>query len=72
MTQPTTGWHVEDIKAAIRKRHGSARRLSIALGYGHRAVSCALTVRALLLRVGTPDCPRPWDEASNPLAGSLG
>ena len=36
------GWHREDIKAALRKRHGSLERLSRAWGYHKSTVAVAL------------------------------
>jgi Ner family transcriptional regulator len=43
MAHISAGWHLEDIKSEIRKRHGSLRALSIAWGYNRNAVSKALT-----------------------------
>ena len=43
MARRPTVWHLEDIKAALRKRHGSLRGLSRAWGFGDRAVSKVLT-----------------------------
>lgn len=42
MARPTAGWHLEDIKAALRKRHGSLRSLSLSWGYNRAAVSMVL------------------------------
>lgn len=36
-------WHLEDIKAALRKRYGTLRRLSVAWGYHHGAITKVLT-----------------------------
>lgn len=42
MAQKPPVWHREDIKAALRKRHGSLRALSKGWGYSRRAVSNVL------------------------------
>jgi Ner family transcriptional regulator len=36
------GWHREDIKAALRKRHGSLEKLSTSWGYHKSTVAVAL------------------------------
>jgi len=36
------GWHREDIKAALRKRHGSLEHLSTRWGYHKSAIAIAL------------------------------
>jgi Ner family transcriptional regulator len=36
------GWHREDIKAALRKKHGSLERLSVSWGYHKSTVAVAL------------------------------
>lgn len=36
-------WHAEDIKAALRRRHGPITHLSRAWGYGHSAITSTLT-----------------------------
>jgi Ner family transcriptional regulator len=36
------GWHREDIKAALRKKHGSLERLSSGWGYHKSTVAIAL------------------------------
>ena len=36
------GWHREDIKAALRKKHGSVERLSSSWGYHKSTVGWAL------------------------------
>lgn len=42
MAQPPGAWHLEDIKAAIRKRFGSLREASRAWGYDIAAISHVL------------------------------
>lgn len=37
------GWHREDIKAALRKQHGSLERLSTRWGYHKSAVGIAIS-----------------------------
>lgn len=42
MAHKPPGWHREDIKAALRKRHGTLRELCARWGYGERAISMVL------------------------------
>ena len=42
MAHPEAGWHPEDIRAAIRKRYGSLRALSLRFGMDRTAVSIVL------------------------------
>lgn len=42
MARSPAAWHPEDIKAELRKRHGSLRRLSMSWGYRITAVSQVL------------------------------
>ena len=39
MAQPAPGWHPEDIKAAIRKKHGTLRALATNLGYSKSVIT---------------------------------
>jgi Ner family transcriptional regulator len=45
------GWHKEDIKSALRKKHGSLRRLSLAWGMHQNQISAALSAGAYTPRV---------------------
>lgn len=42
MTQQPPGWHREDIKAALVKRHGRICHLAVSWGYHPTAISNAL------------------------------
>jgi len=42
MTTPQ-GWHVEDIKAALRKKFGALTHLSVRWGFHRTAISAAVT-----------------------------
>jgi len=41
-SEPSQGWHTEDIKAALRKRHGTLTRLCRQWGLSPSAISTAL------------------------------
>ncbi len=77
-TRCARGWHAEDIRAAIRKRYGSLRALSIQFGLNHTAVSSVLrrpeaslkVERLIAAAIGeTPHAlwPDRWDAAGKPL-----
>lgn len=42
MARPREIWHLEDIKAELRKRHGAITHLSVAWGYSKKAISKVL------------------------------
>lgn len=42
MAQPAPGWHPEDIKAALRKKHGPIGHLSRTWGFNQAAISKVL------------------------------
>ena len=78
MTHPEAGWHLEDIKAALRKRHRTMRALSVSLGYSTKAVSKALTdprysmtlEKQIALSLGLKPhvlWPDRWDARGRPL-----
>ena len=78
MTRHAQVWHLEDIKAELRKRHGSLRALSPSWGYHRGAITKVLTdprysevlerriasALAVSLHVLWPD---RWTETGEPL-----
>lgn len=81
MPQPPKGWHVEDIKAALRKRYGTLQRLSLTWGLHPSAITNTLgtpaysvpTEKRIALALGVrPQVlwPDRWDTAGQPLPRS--
>lgn len=50
-SEPSKGWHPEDIKAALRKRHGTLTRLCRQWGLSSNVISIALHRDSLLWTV---------------------
>lgn len=78
MPQSPPGWHPEDIKAALRKRYGTLRRLSQTWGLHHSAITNTLgdpaysvpTEMRIALALGVRPqelWPDRWDAGGNAL-----
>jgi len=78
LAHPASGWHPEDIRAAIRKRYGTLRALSLSFGMDPATVSVTLlrpnassrVERLIAAAIGeTPHAlwPDRWSKAGEPL-----